>query len=480
MKKLLTLCAFLWQSAYGQQFITKQYQFWVDSNVTYATDTNYLGYAEVLKMDIYKPIGDNNTRRPIFVYIHGGSWLGGTPNDYYPSQVSQEFVKRGYVVANIQYRMGMHTNPNITPGINCPLIAGDARCAYVSDTAEVLRASFRAIQDAKSAIRFMKSRYAIDSTCADALFVCGESAGAFTALGVTFLDKESERLNECGAIANAPAPNSTLSFCQNLFNHLPAGQQPHYERPDLGSVNGRTNLNGYSTTVKGVAAFYGAIFSEGLAKNWINGPDTPFVYMFHQGNDFVVSCGTASPIMPMNQCIPYINLGINDCVGFSNVPLAYGSCSINNYFQAIGFHKYKFEFINNYVGNPLVDCINTSQAGQGHNLDYVGVRCDSVAKQFAPIAIATMNACNNESASTATKAQLFVYPNPFIDNLIISTPDGSAITTLSIKNIMGQQIDFKAEKPFHQIRLDRNLPSGFYFLEAHTNSSQFVSKLIKH
>ena len=155
----------------AQQFITKQFSFKVDSNIVYAQDTNYLGYPEDLIMHIYKPLADNNSQRPLLIYVHGGSWLGGSPNDYYPSQISQEFVKRGYVVASIQYRMGMHTNPIINPGVNCPLIAGAAQCAYVSDSLEVLRANFRAVQDAKSAMRFMKNRGIIDSTCANALLL---------------------------------------------------------------------------------------------------------------------------------------------------------------------------------------------------------------------------------------------------------------------------------------------------------------------
>ena len=479
MKIFLTLlfCICISQLAIAQQFVQKQFSFRVDSNVVYATDTNYLGYPEILTMHIYKPIGDNNLHRPILVYVHGGSWLAGVPNDYYPSQISQEFVQRGYVVANIQYRMGMHTNPNVTPGVNCPLIAGNGQCAYISDTAEVLRASFRAMQDAKSAIRFMKARSIQDSTCSDAVFISGESAGAFTALGATLLDKQSERFDECNAIANAPTSNSNISFCQYLFNHLPAGQTPHYNRPDLGSVEGKTNLNGFNSKVKGVAAFYGAIFLQGKSKDWLNGTDTPFIYMFHQGNDFVVSCNTARPIMTMNQCIQYVNLGVNDCVPYSNVPLAIGSCDIASYFQSINFKKYKFEFVNNWTGNTLVDCYNTAQAGQGHNIDYVSVRCDSVAKLFSPIAINTIQSCMGSGIADDYKNALYVYPNPIANTIFISLPNNATISKVEMKNMLGQKIE--SIQFFNNEIHVGEIPSGIYFIEAESNHKKYVARVAK-
>ena len=53
---------------------------------------------------------------------------------------------------------------------------------YPADTAEVYRALYRAMQDTKTAMRFLKARSAQDSTNRDAVYIVGESAGAFTAL----------------------------------------------------------------------------------------------------------------------------------------------------------------------------------------------------------------------------------------------------------------------------------------------------------
>ncbi len=460
----------------AQQFLLKQFPFHVDSNIVYGTDTNYLGYPENLTMHLYKPIGDANLKRPILVYVHGGSWLAGSPNDYYPSKVSEEFVKRGYVVANIQYRLGMHTNPLINPGINCPLIAGDAACAYVSDTAEVLRAAYRAMQDTKAAIRFMKARAVQDSTCPTAVFLSGESAGAFTALGATFLDQQSERFFSCGTLANAPAASTALSFCQSLSNHLPIGQTPNYARPDLGNVEGIVNLNGYDAKVKGVAAYYGAVFSEAISKDWVNGADSPAVYLFHQGNDFVVGCGAARPIITLNQCIPYVNLGFNDCVGYSNIPWAYGSCAINNYLQSINYPNFRFAFVNNWTGNTFIDCANTTQAGQGHNIDNIALRCDSVAQLFSPIAIASIQTCSFNSIIKENKTEVYLYPNPASNKVFVSLPKNSPINEIYIRNFYGNKLEnfsfYKNEISLH------NLLPGSYLLEVKSNGQSYFSKLV--
>ena len=472
---LLFLCL-QYFAATAQQYVAKQYAFRVDSNIVYASDTNYLGYPENVYLHLYKPIGDANTQRPILIYIHGGSWLGGTPNDYYPKSISEEFAKRGYVVANIQYRMGMHTNPAITPGINCSLIDGAAKCAYVADSLEVLRASFRAMQDAKSAIRFMKNRSIQDSTCAEAVFLSGESAGAITALGAAFLDKNSERFTACSSQTNAPVTNSALSFCQNLLNHLPAGQSPNYNRPDLGPVEGRTNLNGFSSGIKGVAAFYGAVFSEALSKNWLNGPDTPYVYLFHQGNDFVVSCGPSAPLVPMNQCIPYVNLGFNDCVGFSNLPLAYGSCSVASYFQSLNYNKFSFEFVNNYLGNPLLDCINTAQAGQGHNIDNISLRCDSIAKLFSPLALQSIQNCQASAVFNNKQEPWIIYPNPFTNEFHLQFRQETFTNSMKVLTILGKEVPFTFEHNTIQLL---NVPPAVYFLTLESNQKKYFARLVK-
>jgi hypothetical protein len=182
--------------------------------------------------------------------------------------------------------------------------------------------------------------------------------------------------------------------------------------------------------------------------------------------------------MTMNQCIPYVNLGVNDCIGFSNVPLSNGSYSIANYLQSINFKKYKFEFINNWTGNTLVDCYNTAQAGQGHNLDYVNVRCDSVAKMFAPIAIATIQNCSSNGGNEINNPMLYVYPNPVADHIFIAAPSHATINEIVIRNVMGQVLENYTFSN-NEIKFSSNTTTGLYFIEAQCKQKKYFAKILK-
>jgi len=80
----------------------------VESDIVYGIAANYAGNPDTLSLDIYKPVSDNNLKRPMLVLVHGGAWVGGTKADGEVQSLAQLFAKRGYVVASINYRLGMH------------------------------------------------------------------------------------------------------------------------------------------------------------------------------------------------------------------------------------------------------------------------------------------------------------------------------------------------------------------------------------
>ena len=49
----------------------------VISNITYGSNLNFNGTTKSLKLDFYEPQGDVETARPLIVWVHGGSFLGG-------------------------------------------------------------------------------------------------------------------------------------------------------------------------------------------------------------------------------------------------------------------------------------------------------------------------------------------------------------------------------------------------------------------
>ncbi|MBM3936660.1 MAG: hypothetical protein FJ343_05875 [Sphingomonadales bacterium] len=148
------------------------------NEVVYGQATTHNGTSQSLAMDLYLPVETNPAPRPVMMFFHGGSFVGGTRNDAVMTQLCQEFARRGYVTATASYRLG------VSIGITTPL------------DAEFAKAAIRATQDAKAAIRFLRrsvvegvtgqsglNPFAIDT---NRIFIGGYSAGAITALHTAY------------------------------------------------------------------------------------------------------------------------------------------------------------------------------------------------------------------------------------------------------------------------------------------------------
>jgi len=194
------------------------------SNVVYGANINSGNANEILIMDIYLPAGDTASVRPLIVWAHGGSFIGGTKNDPDISQLATAFAKRGYVCASISYRLGI------------PVPIGEANAT---------KAVYRAVQDMKAAVRFFRkdaattNQYKIDPNM---IFAGGSSAGAFTALHLAYLNEVSE----------LPSVIDTTL---------------------LGNIEGESGNPGYSSEVNAVVNLCGALGS----KEYIVPGDIPFV-----------------------------------------------------------------------------------------------------------------------------------------------------------------------------------------------------------
>ena len=280
MKKIKLLIGFLFATtlvSFTQISKDSTYGILIDTNEKYGTSINYKGCVQDLYCDIYKPI-NQDTLRPIIVLIHGGGFIGGSYRAPEITGLATRMASRGYVVASIQYRLGMQLKPS-NPTTTCALgVINMTPCAYALDSAEFFRAEYRAMQDAKGAIRFMKNRHSLDSSCINNVFVMGHSAGAITSLLAAFLDKPSEKLPFTDSISSAPPTSNPCT------DNNPCGSASLL-RPALGGIRGSIELNGFDESLKGVFAFAGAIPNLELLDNY---NDSLLVYTFHQDCDPIV------------------------------------------------------------------------------------------------------------------------------------------------------------------------------------------------
>ena len=208
----------------------------VTSGVQFGSNDDYTGANMDLFMDIYEPTGDTELERPLIIWVHGGSFIGGTRTDSDVSTLADAFAKKGFVCASIDYRVGM----------------------WPIDSVNAVKAVVRAVQDLKGATRFFYSdrananAYKIDTT---KIFIGGSSAGAVTSLHMAYLDKECE-------------------------------VEPYINLTDLtalGGLEGTSGSPGYSTDVVGVINLCGALASYG----WLEAGDIPFCSL-HGTNDGTV------------------------------------------------------------------------------------------------------------------------------------------------------------------------------------------------
>ena len=89
-----------------QAYTSSQYAVRAEYDIPYQTAVDYAGNTINLKLDLYKPVGDNNCKRPIIVFTHGGSWIGGDRK-----QASFINVARGMAGLLLQSNIdSVHTN----------------------------------------------------------------------------------------------------------------------------------------------------------------------------------------------------------------------------------------------------------------------------------------------------------------------------------------------------------------------------------
>ena len=249
-------------------------------SVQYRTAENYQGNTISLMFDLYQPQSDTLSMRPLVLVFHGGAFIEGVGgrNDDFSASTATYLAKMGYVTASVDYRCGF---PLLDPA------------------SEVKKAAYRALQDARAAVRFFKagaSTYKIDTS---AIFLCGYSAGGIIAI-------------------------NSVHLTERKFG----------DTTGLGPLETGDNLS-ISSSVKGAIAFAGAV----LDKNSITAQGAPSI-CFH---------GTADETVPYESGYAF---------GSQLMPYLYGSGAINTVSQKIGYNNklvtYKGEGHDFISSHPLL------------------------------------------------------------------------------------------------------------------------------
>ena len=465
-----------------------QYAVRVEKNLIYGVATNYTGASDTLRLDLYKPLGDGNRFRPLLVLAHGGSWLGGCKEDI--QWLAEEMAGRGYVVACVNYRLGWHKAASVARACgtqDIPDVFPPAYDAlYAADSCEIIRAIYRGQQDVKGAIRWLKARHPADSTCTEAVVVGGESAGAFLALATGFLDRAAEKPDCCAELAPAPVPSpntlnaSALNCVQTVWPITDIARQ----RPDLGPVDGILHSgNGYDANVQGVLSFYGGVPEIAVGQNWLQGPDTPAVYFYHQTCDAVVPFNYGQPYYPLS--------GI--CNGFANcspwhpyAPHIYGNGAIAALFASLPNPPLYFtdwtvcDPFNSDLG--ILACLAFAQNGSYHFVANRPLRAQNAANFLSPVVAAGVSGCASVSTIAPTDpGGLQPAPNPFQNTIgLYAQEDSEAPVRCTLRDLQGRVLhsrEILLEQGYNRLFDGLQLPVGVYVLNLESREAVWVWKV---
>ena len=213
MRNILFFCLCLLSSVTYSQYCTienrfTEVEYFSSNGISSVLDTSYAnalnadGEMQSLEIDIYFPSDDVETldERPFIMLIHGGGFYTGDKTQF--AFECQEFAKRGFVCATMEYRLGK------------ALDSGD----------EIIKRQYRARQDAHAAFRWIVAnadRFKID---VDAIFIGGLSAGSFISHDLIYSEQSeweflfSDIVNELGAHDTSGNSHSGSFDFQAFYN----------------------------------------------------------------------------------------------------------------------------------------------------------------------------------------------------------------------------------------------------------------------
>ena len=383
--------------------------FTLTSNIEYGSNTSFSGANTTLSLDFYEPTGDTETERPLIIWVHGGSFIGGSKTDIDVKTWSESFARKGYACASISYRLGF----------------------FPFDSTNAVRAVVRAVQDLKGAIRyFYKDRatdnlYKIDTTN---IFIGGSSAGAITSLHVAYLNDECE-----------------------LSDYLNSSQLS-----TLGGLEGTSGNAGYSTKVRGVLNGCGA-----LAKySWLEAGEVPLCSV-HGTNDGTVKYnrGIVNPGTPLMYLDGSRVIHERACaVGVENYFYTFPNAPHVPYAGSAAYMDTTINFFRDFLVKQL-SCSQSELQPENAPMEavflYPSTYCDgSPANEV----------CATSGITELAVVDWNIYPNPASNQLNIET-DGSGTYALSIYDLTGRQV-YQSGSFYQQIAIEvQGFNAGNYFVK---------------
>ena len=221
---------------------------------------------ENLFFDLFKPQDDSGKKRPLVIIVHGGAFVSGSRDDQTQPIIGycDSLAARGYVVASIDYRIG--------------LVLKTIRNKMFLDSSDFKRAVQWGVQDLQAAIQYFKVNAKDYGINPNRIFVVGCSSGAILALQSSIENTKAKPdavISLWGAvmdkvqIKNISAPvllvhgtrDEIIPFKEGRMLNLDSVKEKNSYMPGYGSVANAFNIKFFSPV------FYGSFVIDSVLNN---------------------------------------------------------------------------------------------------------------------------------------------------------------------------------------------------------------------
>ncbi|MDQ2649319.1 MAG: alpha/beta hydrolase [Actinomycetota bacterium] len=144
------------------------------SDIPYGESTDYKGEVQTHLLDVLQPVGDTANARAAVVWVHGGYFKRGSKDIEWYQEAREQFVKAGYVVFSINYRL----NDSLPEGL-LPTIQTLRLEEYIQEAKD-------STHDAQAAVRWVRAHAPDYRVNPDLIAVAGHSAGGIIAQAVAW------------------------------------------------------------------------------------------------------------------------------------------------------------------------------------------------------------------------------------------------------------------------------------------------------
>jgi para-nitrobenzyl esterase len=388
----------------------------VTSNINFGQNLTWDSNVENLDLDFYEPNGDTETKRPLIIWAHGGSFIGGTKVDPDVVELSNRFAKRGYACASIDYRVFF----------------------FPFDSVNAVKAVVRAVQDMKAAIRFFYKDaattdfYGIDT---NKIFIGGSSAGAVTALHAAYFDKECE-----------------------IENYMTIA-----ELNTLGGIEGTSGNPGYSSNVQGVISLAGALASYG----YLEAGDVP-VCSLHGDDDGTVPYGRDYASV---SGIPMLYMDGSRMIDEQAAAIGVQSNLYTHYGAGHAPYATSAAYMDttvNFVRDFLIDLLGCTETP-----------LQVANTPSGPADLYTIPFCGLDVNDAKVDLIDSPFPNPSTDQITINLKENISVESIEIVDLSGRSVSILDPSLSSHLIRKNTVGSGTYMLRVIASNGQIsTSKII--